>query len=38
MFKQIDYTMIVVSDIDRSVELYRDRLGIPLKVSIARMD
>ena len=31
MFKQIDYTMVVVSDMDRSVEFYRDRLGIPLK-------
>lgn len=31
MFKQIDYTMIVVSDMDRSVEFYRDKLGIPLK-------
>ena len=31
MFKQLDYTMIVVSDMDRSVEFYRDRLGIPLK-------
>jgi lactoylglutathione lyase len=31
MFKQIDYTMVVVSDMDRAVEFYRDRLGIPLK-------
>jgi lactoylglutathione lyase len=31
MFKQIDYTMVVVSDMSRSVEFYRDRLGIPLK-------
>lgn len=31
MFKQIDYTMIVVSDMDRSIEFYRDKLGIPLK-------
>jgi lactoylglutathione lyase len=31
MFKQIDYTMVVVSDMNRSVEFYRDRLGIPLK-------
>src|SRR5215211_6348788 len=31
MFKQIDYTMIVVADMDRSVEFYRDKLGIPLK-------
>jgi Lactoylglutathione lyase and related lyases len=31
MFKQIDYTMIVVSNMDRSLEFYRDKLGIPLK-------
>jgi catechol 2,3-dioxygenase-like lactoylglutathione lyase family enzyme len=31
MFKQIDYTMIVVSDMQRSVEFYRYKLGIPLK-------
>ena len=31
MFKKIDYTMIVVSDMQRSVEFYRDKLGIPLK-------
>jgi len=31
MFNQIDYTMIVVSDMQRSVEFYRDTLGIPLK-------
>ena len=31
MFKQIDYTMIVVANMDRSVEFYRDKLGIPLK-------
>ena len=31
MFKQIDYTMVVVSDMDRAVEFYRDKLGIPLK-------
>jgi lactoylglutathione lyase len=31
MFKQIDYTMVVVSDMDASVEFYRDKLGIPLK-------
>ena len=31
MFKQIDYTMVVVSDMSRSVEFYRDRLGITLK-------
>ena len=31
MFKQLDYTMVVVSDMQRSVEFYRDMLGIPLK-------
>ena len=31
MFNQLDYTMIIVSDMNRSVEFYRDRLGIPLK-------
>ena len=31
MFKQIDYTMVIVSDMNRSIEFYRDRLGIPLK-------
>ena len=31
MFNQIDYTMVVVSDMKRSVEFYRDKLGIPLK-------
>src|SRR4029078_9808918 len=31
MLQQIDYTMVVVSDMQRSVEFYRDKLGIPLK-------
>jgi len=31
VFKQIDYTMIIVSDMKRSVAFYRDTLGIPLK-------
>ncbi len=31
MFKQIDYTMVIVSDMARSVEFYRDKLGISLK-------
>ncbi len=31
MFSQIDYTMVIVSDMQRSVEFYRDKLGIPLK-------
>ena len=31
MFKQIDYTMIVVSDMEQSVQFYRDKIGISLK-------
>ena len=31
MFQKIDYTMIIVSDMSRSVEFYADKLGIPLK-------
>lgn len=31
MFNQIDYTMVIVSNMSRSVEFYRDKLGIPLK-------
>lgn len=31
MLKQLDYTMVIVSDMKRSVEFYRDKLGIPLK-------
>src|SRR4029450_3515726 len=31
MFQQIDYTMVIVSDMERSIEFYRDKLGIPLK-------
>lgn len=31
MFTQMDYTMVIVSDMQRSVEFYRDKLGIPLK-------
>jgi lactoylglutathione lyase len=31
MFQRIDYLMVVVSDMRRSVEFYRDRLGLPLK-------
>ncbi len=30
MFKQIDYVMIMVSDMKRSVEFYRDQLGLRL--------
>ncbi len=31
MFKQIDYVMIGVSNMDQSVGFYKDTLGIPLK-------
>jgi lactoylglutathione lyase len=31
MFNQIDYTMVIVSDMQRSVAFYRDTLGLPLK-------
>jgi len=31
MFKKMDYVMVVVSEMNRSVEFYRDKLGIPLK-------
>lgn len=31
MFKQIDYTMVIVSDMTRSIAFYRDKLGLPLK-------
>ena len=31
MFKQIDYTMVIVSDMARSIEFYRDKMGIALK-------
>ena len=31
MFKQIDYVMIGVSDMEQSVGFYKDTLGIPLK-------
>lgn len=31
MFQQVDYIMVTVSDMKRSVEFYRDILGIPLK-------
>jgi lactoylglutathione lyase len=31
MFTQLDYTMVIVSDMVRSVEFYRDKLGVPLK-------
>ena len=31
MFTKLDYAMVIVSDMARSVEFYRDTLGIPLK-------
>lgn len=31
MFKQVDYVMVVVSDMPRSVAFYRDKLGLALK-------
>src|SRR5439155_23715368 len=31
MFKKVDYVMVTVSDMNRSVEFYRDKLGIPMK-------
>ncbi len=31
MFQHVDYIMVMVSDMKRSVEFYRDTLGIPLK-------
>ena len=31
MFTQVDYVMIVVSDMARSVAFYRDMIGLPLK-------
>ena len=31
MFKKVDYVMVMVSDMARSVAFYRDTLGMPLK-------
>lgn len=31
MFKKVDYVMVMVSDMKRSVVFYRDTLGLPLK-------
>ena len=31
MFKQVDYIMVMVSDMARSVKFYRDKLGLALK-------
>ncbi|MDT4898207.1 MAG: hypothetical protein QOH25_3284 [Acidobacteriota bacterium] len=32
MFKQLDYTVVTVSDMARSVEFYRDTLGLELRM------
>jgi len=32
LFKQVDYVMVVVSNMKRSVEFYRDKLGLPLNL------
>jgi lactoylglutathione lyase len=31
MLTQMNYAMVIVSDMNRSVEFYRDTLGVPLK-------
>src|SRR5206468_1516323 len=31
MFTQVDYIMVIVSDMTRSIEFYRDKLGLTLK-------
>ena len=31
MFKRVDYVMVIVSDMTRSVQFYRDTLGISLR-------
>ncbi len=31
MFQKVDYVMVIVSDMRRSVAFYRDNLGLPLK-------
>jgi len=32
MFKQVDYVMVIVSDMARSVAFYRDKLGLQLRM------
>ena len=32
MFKHVNYIMVVVSDMKRSIEFYRDKMGFELKV------
>jgi len=31
MFKQVDYMMVIVSDMQNSISFYRDKLGLQLK-------
>jgi catechol 2,3-dioxygenase-like lactoylglutathione lyase family enzyme len=31
VFKEVHYIMVTVSDMKRSIEFYRDKLGLPLK-------
>jgi len=31
VFQKVDYVTVIVSDMRRSVEFYRDKLGLPLK-------
>jgi catechol 2,3-dioxygenase-like lactoylglutathione lyase family enzyme len=35
MFKQLDYTMVIVSNMTRSIQFYRDKLGLELKMESA---
>jgi lactoylglutathione lyase len=32
MFKQLDYAMVIVSNMTRSIQFYRDKLGLELKM------
>lgn len=32
MFKQLDYAMVIVSNMARSIEFYRDKLGLELRM------
>jgi lactoylglutathione lyase len=32
MFTKVDYVMVTVSDMHKSIEFYRDKLGLPLKM------
>jgi len=32
MFRKLDYVMVIVSDMNRSMEFYRDKPGIALKL------